>query len=360
MTPRQRYQRDLNESLFYKDSFQAKAVEALQKLYEGLDEAGNRPSGLLARLLGRPLARPGVYLVGGVGRGKTYLMDLFYECLEMDAKYRVHFHRFMLDIHDQLKCLPKSPDPLPIISKRLSEKIRVLCLDEFHVTDVADAMLLTGLLKPLFKDGVVLVATSNTPIRDLYLNGLQRERFMEAISLLTDHMVEVDLGGGRDYRLEHLEKGETYILTRDENNLSVLDRKFREMAAATVEYDKPLPVNNREIQTVAMVEDLVWFEFSELCHTPRAASDYLEIARLFHTVFITHIPVLQPADDSAAKRFMHLVDALYDHRVKLVTTARVRPEKLYNGKLLIGMFDRTVSRLIEMGSHDYLSEQHRS
>ncbi len=360
MSPKQRYQQDLQASRINRDRAQLRAVDALQVLYEAVLHSGNHQTGWLAGLFKKPKPVPGIYLVGGVGRGKTYLMDMFYECIDRADKMRIHYHRFMLDVHSQLKALPKSPDPLLIIGKRLAEKTRILCLDEFHVTDVADAMLLSGLLKALFRNQVILVTTSNTRINNLYLNGLQRERFMDAIRLLNDYMVEIDLEDGRDYRLEFFEKASTYIVRPEMDDQEMLLRRFQEMAPSTaIEYEKPLLINNREIMTRAMVDDLVWFDFAELCNTPRAASDYLELARLFHTVFISHIPVFHPADDSAAKRFMHLIDALYDHRVKLISTAQAAPADLYKGKLLIGMFDRTVSRLIEMGSHDYLSEAHR-
>ena len=234
-----------------------------------------------------------------------------------------------------------------------------LCLDEFHVTDVADAMLLTGLLDTLFKNGVTLVATSNTRIDDLYLNGLQRERFMSAISLLKDYTVEIDLEQGTDYRLLHLEKGGTYKLEKEKNNQVWLKEKFCELCPTTISYSEPLQIQNRTLNTIALSEDVVWFDFSELCDTPRAAQDYLEIAKQFHTVVVSNIPALVPARDSAAKRFMHLIDALYDHRVKLIATAEETPELLYQGNMLKGMFDRTVSRLIEMASHDYLALAHR-
>ena len=359
MTPKQRYQHDLNNATFFADDAQSKAVDALQVLYERLVNSRSRPGNVITRLFTRAATVPGIYLVGGVGRGKTYLMDIFYECLEQIDKQRVHYHRFMLDIHEQLRTLPKSPDPLQVIGGKLAKQTRVLCLDEFHVTDVADAMLLAGLLKALFENGVTLVATSNTHIDDLYLNGLQRERFMQAIELLNDYTVQIDLQEGKDYRLEHLEKAQTYILTGEFNNHAMLQACFEEMAPAAIEYNKRLQIHHREIQTIAVSDDLVWFDFAELCNTPRAAKDYLELAKLFHTVFISHVPVFLPADDSAAKRFMHLIDALYDHRVKLITTAQREPHDLYHGKLLTGIFERTISRLIEMASHDYLAQPHR-
>ena len=359
MSPKQRYQHDLNNMHLFADPAQSRAVDALQVLYEALAQKSANTNGFLRRVFSKPRVIPGIYLVGSVGRGKTYLMDMFYECLDQIEKERVHYHRFMLDIHEQLRSLPKSPDPLQIIGGQLAKQFRVLCLDEFHVTDVADAMLLTGLLASLYKHGVVLVMTSNCRIDNLYLNGLQRERFMQAIALLKDHSVEIDLQAGVDYRLERLVKAQTYIVSENLNNHVALQARFEELAPARIEYNKCLNIYNRDIRTIALADDLAWFDFFELCNTPRAAKDYLELAKMFHTIFISDVPAFTPADDSAAKRFMHLIDALYDHRVKLITTAQRAPQDLYHGKLLTGIFERTTSRLMEMASHDYLAQPHR-
>ena len=359
MSPKQRYQQDLNNAQLIADPAQSRVVDALQVLYEALANNNHQGNHWLGRLLGKSHSVPGIYLVGSVGRGKTYLMDMFYDCLEQVAKQRVHYHRFMLDLHEQLRGLPKSPDPLQIIGRQLAKDTRVLCLDEFHVNDVADAMLLTGLLKALYKHGVILVMTSNCPIDDLYLNGLQRERFMQAIALLKEHSVEIDLQTGKDYRLERLVKAQTYIISENLDNHDALQSRFEELAPGQIEYKKCLQIYNREIRTIAVADDLVWFDFDEICNTPRAAKDYLELAKIFHTIFISGVPTFTPADDSAAKRFMHLIDALYDHRVKLITTAQRAPQDLYQGKLLMGNFERTSSRLMEMASIDYLAQAHR-
>lgn len=357
MTPLTKYNSDLNSGRILSDNAQKMAVELLNDLYFQLVEES--PPGLFKRLLGKRNRINGVYMWGGVGRGKTYLVDNFYETLPFDKKLRVHYHRFMLDMHEQLRVLPKSPDPLKIIGKKIADDIRVLCIDEFHVTDVADAMLLSGLLQALFANGVSIVATSNTRIDDLYLNGLQRERFMSAISLLKENMTEFHLDAEKDFRLEHLERGQTYIVATGNDGFNELSNKFNEMASTKVEYKKPLIISKRSIDTIAYADDIVWFDFNALCNTHRSAQDYLELALEFHTIFVSDIPHLEDAQDSAAKRFMHLVDALYDHRVKLVLTAVVSVNKLYAGRLLKGAFDRTVSRLIEMGSHDYIAEAHR-
>lgn len=358
MSLQQRYALDLTSKGFTPDPVQQQAIASLQRLADTLNNVGNTSRSALQRMLMGPQRIPGIYLWGSVGRGKTYLMDMFYDSLTGISRQRVHYHRFMLDIHEQLRVLPKSPNPLTIIGKSIARKTRVLCLDEFHVTDVADAMLLAGLLRALFRHGVTLVATSNTRIDRLYLNGLQRERFMQAIELLQDHTVEIDLQSGQDYRLLHLKRGETY-LRADAQSQQLLAAKFNELAPGNVAHNTSLLIYDRRINTIALSDDVVWFDFHELCDTPRAAKDYLEIARMFHTVFVSDIPMLADAQDSAAKRFMHLVDALYDHRVKLIASAKLQPAELYQGRLLKGAFDRTVSRLIEMGSLDYLAMAHK-
>ena len=353
----QRYAGDLRQKGFTADPAQLQAIHALQHLSDILNNSGVAKNRFV-RMLAGPQRIPGIYLWGGVGRGKTYLMDMFYDSLTGIGKQRVHYHKFMLEIHEQLRVLPKSPNPLRIVGKAIADRIRVLCLDEFHVSDVADAMLLAGLLRTLFKHGVTLVATSNTAIDELYRNGLQRERFMEAIALLHDHTVELNLEAGQDYRLLHLKRGETYLPTGTQSR-QILSTKFNAMAPGEVSLGTLLCIYERGIKTVALADDVVWFDFHELCDTPRAAKDYLEIARMFHTVFVSDIPPLADAQDSAAKRFMHLVDALYDHRVKLIASAATQPMDLYQGRLLQGAFDRTVSRLIEMGSEDYLALPHK-
>jgi len=364
MKPIELYKQNLLKADFKQDPAQQSAIESLNVLFEKISATANLKSSFISRLIRqhvtrKPVPIPGIYLVGTVGRGKTHLMDLFYECITGVKKKRVHYHRFMLDVHERLKRLPKSPDPLVIIGKQIAATTRILCLDEFHVTDVADAMLLSGLLNTLFNNGVILVATSNTNINNLYLNGLQRERFMQAIDLLNDHTVEVDLQSGTDYRLEHLEKGQTFIIDADHTKKEWMTEKLVELSPGKINYQQTISIHQRSIQVIALCDDVVWFDFNELCNTPRAAKDYLEIAKLFHTVFISNIPKLVPAKDSAAKRFMHLIDALYDHRVKLIATSEQNPENLYHGRLLADIFERTVSRLIEMASHDYMAMAHR-
>ena len=361
MGPAERYQQDLLSETFSHDVHQQHAVGQLQTLYEELlaNESQKQP-GWIQKLFHVKTVQPiqGLYIWGDTGRGKTYLMDSFYACVPFREKYRVHFHRFMLDIHEQLRQLPKSPDPLVIVAKQLATKYRLLCLDEFHVHDIADAMLMAGLLKALFQNGVTLVATSNISIDNLYKNGLQRERFIHAIELLHRFTKEVELGDGNDYRFSSLEKNETYQVADLGTGQTRLQVWFDKMAVVSPKHNRSITINNRPIEYIALADDLVWFDFRELCATYRSANDYIEIAKTCSTVFISDIHRMTDEHDNIAKRFIHLIDALYDHQVKLVATAEVLPSKLYTGKRLAFAFKRTSSRLTEMATNHYLSLEH--
>ena len=357
MTPTEHYQRELDSGAFQPDPAQARAVLATQRLYDELLSAPAPRSGWRRWFGARPAPLTGLYFCGEPGRGKTWLVDCFYECLPFAEKNRVHFHRFMRDIHEQLRLLPKSPDPLTIIAKKIAADIRVLCLDEFHVHDIADAMLLAGLLKALFDNGVTLVTTSNIAIQDLYKNGLQRERFMYAIALLQEHTQEVWLDGERDYRLAQLEKEQAYYIAPDK---SLLEQKFAALAPSRPKHDRQIVVNDRKIDYLALSDDVIWFDFDALCNTPRSAHDYLEIAQLYHAVFVSGIYVMEEAQDSIAKRFIHLIDALYDHNVKLILAAEKPMAELYRGRRQAEAFQRTLSRLHEMSGRAYLARPHLS
>ncbi len=302
----------------------------------------------------------GLYIWGGVGRGKTHLMDHFFEAMPFTEKQRVHFHRFMQGIHAELKTLPRTPDPLQIIAKRLASKIRLLCLDEFHVNDIGDAMLLAGVLKTLFENGVTLVTTSNIPADRLYQNGLQRERFLPAIDLLKRHTEALHLDGDQDYRSELLERTGTFHLNNENDVTPLLKQQFSSLARNNIVMAAKLHINQREIDTISVSDDVAWFEFGALCETPRSSADYLEIAREYHAVIISDVPQLSEAKDDAAQRFIHLIDALYDHSVKTIISAAVRPADIYTGRRHGFAFQRTASRLQEMASEQYLSKAHRS
>jgi len=363
MTPLQRYQLDLQENRIKADEKQWQAVQCTQRLFLELGTtSGNKRSFISTLLKKKKAPVRGLYLWGGTGRGKTYLVDCFYECLPGNKKHRVHFHRFMLDIHQQLKDLPKSPNPLNIIAAQLATKINVLCLDEFHVHDIADAMLLAGLLKAMFEQGIILVATSNIAIHDLYKNGLQRERFMYAIELLEKYTEEFDLGNDIDYRFIVLDETEHFYVIDEKHTEQmgndILSRKFNELAPCQPKTKRSIEINNREINYISYADDIIWFDFFELFHTNRSSHDYIEIAERFQTIVLSTIHVFFEKDDAAAKRFIHFVDAIYDHNVKLLASSAVTPNNLYQGKRLKFAFDRTISRLTEMGTEHYLKLAH--
>jgi cell division protein ZapE len=360
MTPHQRYQADLDRQGFHRDVAQQQAVELLQSVYDRL--IGPQPAlPVWKRLLGqRSTPVKGLYLWGGPGRGKTYLMDCFYECLPFKEKRRVHFHRFMLEIHEALDALPKTPDPLPIVADKLAGGCRVLCLDEFHVTDIADALLLTGLLEALFARQLTLIATSNIAPDALYEDGLQRDLFLPAIDLLHDNTRGYEIKGKQDFRLELLQHSGTYQLASGKAAREWLEKALCELAPVVCQRKVTVEVHGRELHAHALAEDIVWFDFDELCLQPRSARDYLELAREFHALLLEGVPCMGEDLDEAARRFIHLIDALYDHGVKLLATADAVPDRLYEGTRLAKAFQRTASRLTEMSSKHYLSCPHRT
>lgn len=360
MTPQERYQQDLQRPDFVRDEAQQAAVGHLQRLHEELAHAGPPRGGtVLGRLLGRRRVSPrGLYFWGGVGRGKTYLMDTFFEALPFPDKRRTHFHRFMRFVHDELAHIERQVDPLKLIAKRLARRIRVLCLDEFAVIDIGDAMLLAGLLEGLFSEGVALVATSNVAPDELYRNGLQRARFLPAIELIKRHSEVVNVDGGVDYRLRALEKAEIYHWPLDGGADRSLRDTFEHVAPEPGVAGEELLIEGRRLRTVRHADGVVWFDFRELCDGPRGTVDYIEIARCYQTVLVANVPVLGPAHDDQARRFISLVDEFYDRHVKLVISAAADVDDLYRGTRLGAEFERSCSRLHEMQSHDYLASEH--
>lgn len=353
MTPLQYYQQLLRHHGYQSDPLQEQAMTCLDRLYLELIAAG-WPPGFLQRLSGRVKPLTGVYLHGATGRGKTWLMDAFYACVDISEKHRLHFHRFMRDVHHRLSQL-KTKDPLKVIAKQWAGRYRLICLDEFHVSDIGDAMILGGLLDALFKEGVTLVTTSNIPIDDLYRNGLQRERFLPAIRLLRRYTSEAGLGQGKDYRIGLLTQNNVYQVVQNGEGEAALKKQFLLLANVTPKTHREIEINRREFHYLAWANELIWFSFDELCAKPRSANDYLDIAKSFHTVFISGIPRMDESREDAAKRFIHLIDALYDNHVKLIATAAAPAEQIYHGRLVKFEFERTVSRLHEMASQDYLA-----
>jgi cell division protein ZapE len=362
--PWRRYQEDLERDDFSPDAAQEKAVRLLDDLYRRLLDAQRVNGGLVARLarrLGRAPVEPevGLYLWGGVGRGKTYLMDTFYDCLPFDRKLRVHFHRFMQRVHGELKALDGEKNPLLRVADRLAEEARVICFDEFFVTDIADAMLLGGLMEALFARGVTLVATSNIEPQRLYENGLQRQRFLPAIALIEKYTRVVNVDGGVDYRLRTLETAELYHTPLDAAADESLRHSFDRLAVEPGKHWERLEINGRYLTCRCLADDVVWFEFPELCDGPRSQNDYIELAKIFHAVLLSGVPALGAGTDDQARRFVNLVDEFYDRNVKLVIAAARPLPELYQGGRLEFEFQRTVSRLQEMQSHEYLTRPHR-
>lgn len=362
LTPLERYRRDLETPGFRYDPAQEQAVNRLQSLYQRLQRPQPRP-GLWARLRGRPWLEPerGLYFWGGVGRGKTYLMDNFFESLPFEKKLRVHFHRFMRRVHRELKAQAGQKNPLERVAATVAAEARVICFDEFFVSDITDAMILAGLLDGLFRRGVTLVATSNIEPAGLYKDGLQRDRFLPAIALLEQHTEVVNVDGGIDYRLRALEQAELYYTPLGEGAQAALERAFARLcpAGAEVSCQTRLEIEGRDLVAERVADDVAWFTFEQLCDGPRSQNDYIELAREFHTVIISDVPQLGRGRDDQARRFINLVDEFYDRQVKLVLSAAVPLPDLYAGGRLTFEFERTQSRLLEMRSHDYLARPHR-
>src|SRR5690606_27262462 len=333
-------------------------LRELDRIHAALAEPD--ATGLLGRLLGkRPPAPRGLYLWGGVGRGKTFLIDLFHEGLPTPHKRRTHFHRFMRSVHEQLRVHAGQRDPMGLVARDWGAKLRVLVLDEFFVTDIGDAMLLARLLERLFAEGVVLVTSSNIPPSGLYKDGLQRARFLPAIALIERECTVLHLDSPQDYRLRALTRSPVYRQPLDGQSDAWLEHRWHELGGDDAHRDAGIILEGRRIPVRARTEGMAWFDYAALCEGPRAAADYIEIAREFHTVLLGGIPVMDARRDDAARRFVTLVDELYDRNVNLVCSADAPPTGLYTGERLAGAFERTASRLIEMRSAEYLALEHR-
>ena len=348
-----------------RDAAQERAALRLRKLAREIAPRwGRKPSRLLLRLgLARRGAPPaGIYLWGGVGRGKTFLMDLFFASLPGSYKMRVHFHAFMQRVHRRLAALQGLQDPLEEVAAELAAEAGVICFDEFFVADIGDAMLLGGLLDALFRRKVILLATSNIPPSKLYENGLQRERFLPAIALLEENCAVVELQSPVDYRLRSLERATLYHSPVTAETGELLKRNFNELATggARIEAGGSINIQDREIEVLYLDRDVVWFEFRAICEGPRSAADYVQIAKLFHAVIISNVPLLSDDRLDVVRRFVNLIDAFYDRRVKLILSAEAPAPELYAGPRLAGEFERTCSRLLEMQSRNYLGLEHRA
>ena len=366
MTPLEIYHKDISERGFETDEAQLKAVRALDRLFHDLLQfsANSRPSktGWL-RWFQSPKNRQrsvpkGIYFWGGVGRGKTYLVDTFYTALPTQRKMRVHFHRFMYRVHDELNRLGEVNDPLELVADKFSNETDIICFDEFFVSDITDAMILGTLFQALFKRGVILVATSNIPPNELYRNGLQRARFLPAIDLILQNCDVINVDSGIDYRLRTLEQAEIFHYPLDEVARTNLKRYYSQLVGEGKLSDNVIEINHRQLAVLETCDDVLHATFAQLCQTARSQNDYIELSRLYHTVLLADVPVMGKEIDDAARRFIALVDEFYERNVKLIISAEASLESLYSGGLLEFEFKRCISRLVEMQSHDYLARAH--
>ena len=355
-SPGERYSAGVAAGEWQDDPAQRVALVALDRVWN--EFVAHRPS-LWQRLRGRPDAPRGIYLWGSVGRGKTFLCDLLYGALPTVAKRRVHFHRFMQDVHAQLGALQGRADPLDEVGARIASDVRVLVLDEFFVGDIGDAMILGNLLRALFARGVVLVTTSNTQPADLYVEGLQRERFLPAIAEIERHCEVIELASPHDWRLRALKRAPVYYTPPGAEAERAMRAIFGRVAHGTPRRDVELVINDRPIPARFEADGAVWFDFAVLCEGPRGVADYIELARAYNTIFVSNVPEFTPLTEDAARRFIELVDEVYDRGVNLVVSAAAPAVDLYDGERLRASFARTESRLIEMQSEDYLAREHR-
>ena len=363
MTPLERYQQELTRPDFSVDSVQAAAVSRLDAIYAGL-LAFNAPERRFLKRWRRAAAPRtplrGLYLWGAVGRGKTFMVDIFFDCLPEGIARRVHFHSFMRSVHRELKGIRGVQNPLDRVVAGWAEELRMLCLDEFHVVDITDAMLLSQLLSAMFERGISLVTTSNEAPDALYQGGLQRERFLPAIALLKAHLEVFELSSMVDYRLRTLTQAATYYHPQSRETEQALARQFAALAHGALQSSEPITIEGRAIPVRMQAEGVVWFDFDALCGGPRAVADYIEIACCFHTVVVSGIPLFSDDQNDAARRFVNLVDEFYDSGVNLLVSAAAGPTSLYRGSRLNQPFQRTISRLIEMQSEEYLAKPHVS
>jgi cell division protein ZapE len=358
MNVREFYEHVLAERGFQSDPSQLRAVERLQQAYDDWVAFKAQRSNRLRRLISRPEVPRGLYMWGGVGRGKSFLMDSFYSVVPVKRKTRLHFHEFMRDVHRQLDDLKGVADPLDEVARRVARKYRLICFDEFHVSDIADAMILYNLLKALFDNEVSFVMTSNYMPDALYPDGLHRDRILPAIALLKERMDVLNVDAGNDYRKRALQQVDAYHTPLGAESDRALRKAFAKLAETTDE-DPRVHIEAREIRALRRAGGAIWFDFATLCGGPRSQNDYLEIASRFHTVILSEVPRMSAAMSSEARRFTWLIDVFYDHKIKLLMSAEVPPDQLYTEGMLANEFHRTVSRIMEMQSSEYMQAERR-
>ncbi len=359
MSVRHAYEQELQIRGFQSDPAQRRAVDALERCAQDWAAYKARRSNPLKKLIHRPEIPRGVYMYGGVGRGKSFLMDCFYGAVPIQRKTRLHFHEFMREVHRELRDLQGTVNPLDVLGQRIAKRYKLICFDEFHVADITDAMILHRLLDALFANGVGFVTTSNFRPDDLYPGGLHRDRILPAIALLNQKLEVINVDNGTDYRRRTLEQVDLYHTPLGEQADQAMTDAFNRLAE-THDEDPVLHIEAREIRARRKAGGLVWFDFKTLCGGPRSQNDYLEIATQFHTVMLSDVPHMPVRMASEARRFTWLIDVLYDRRVKLMLSAEVEPEQLYTEGPLAHEFPRTISRLKEMQSAEFLALERRT
>ncbi|MBJ7310983.1 cell division protein ZapE [Rugamonas sp. CCM 8940] len=352
------YQHALEQRDFKADEAQRRAVDRLQRGYDEWVEYKGQRSNSFKRLINRPDVPRGVYMWGGVGRGKSFLMDSFYSVVPLVRKTRLHFHEFMRGVHRELDELTGVADPLNEVARRIAKKYRLICFDEFHISDVADAMIMYNLLKALFDNGVSFIMTSNYEPGTLYPDGLHRDRILPTIALLKERLDVMNIDAGIDYRGRALEQVDCYYTPLGAATDQALREAYGKIAEQADE-DPCVRIESREIRALRRAGSIIWFDFNTLCGGPRSQNDYLEIASRFHTVILSEIPMMSASMSSEARRFTWLIDVFYDQGVKLLMSAEVAPEELYTNGVLSNEFHRTVSRIVEMQSREYMDKEQR-
>lgn len=354
------YQQELKTRGYHSDPAQLRAVERLQQCEDEWIAYKEIRSNNLKKKFFKPDLPRGLYLWGGVGRGKSFFMDCFYAASPLEKKIRIHFHEFMREVHRELHELSGLADPLDELAKRISLRYRLICFDEFHINDIADAMILYRLLTALFEDRVQFVMTSNYRPDQLYPNGLHRDRLLPAIKLLEEKLDVLNVDAGNDYRRVQMAQVEAYLTPVNAHTQATLGQMFQTLIGNQREINRPaLNIESRELRPLHMADGVVWFDFQTLCCGPRSQNDYLEIAKQFHTVILSGVPYMPPRMTNEARRFIWLIDVLYDHKIKLIISAEVPAPDLYTEGQITAEFSRTVSRLIEMQSRDYLDAPRR-
>ncbi|NML32256.1 cell division protein ZapE [Paraburkholderia antibiotica] len=352
------YEKELQTRGYQSDPAQRAAVDRLQRCYEEWVEYKSRRSNAFKKLINHPDLPRGVYMWGGVGRGKSFLMDSFYMIVPVQRKTRLHFHEFMREVHRELEELKGQADPLDELARRIAKRYRLICFDEFHVSDIADAMILYRLLDKLFENGVQFVMTSNYDPDTLYPDGLHRDRMLPAIELIKQKLDVLNVDAGIDYRQRTLAQVEVYHTPLGAAAGKALRDAFARLAAVPDE-SPLLHIEKRELKALRRADGVVWFDFATLCGGPRSQNDYLELASRFHAVILSDVPQMSARMASEARRFTWLIDVFYDHKVKLLMSAAVRPEQLYVDGPMANEFTRTVSRIVEMQSKEYLDTPRR-